>query len=69
MRIAALEQELETLSGMLFNPTPETDYASTNKRLKIVQDQLSVFSEEWEHDATELERLQREQDEAQTAVS
>ena len=69
VRIAALEQELETLSGMLFNPTPETDYASTNKRLKIVQDQLSVFSEEWEHDATELERLQREQDEAQTAVS
>lgn len=60
-RIAELEAELESLSAVLFNPTPETDFAATNKRLKYVQDQLEVFSEEWERDATELERLQREQ--------
>lgn len=54
---------------MLFNPTPETDYASTNKRLKYVQDQLGAFSEEWEKDATELDRLQREQDLAQNALA
>ncbi|MDD3544117.1 MAG: ABC-F family ATP-binding cassette domain-containing protein [Kiritimatiellae bacterium] len=60
-RIAALEAELENLSAALFNPTPATDFAATNKRLKHVQDQLEVFSEEWEHDATELDRLQREQ--------
>jgi ATP-binding cassette subfamily F protein 3 len=59
-RIAELEAELETLSGVLFNPTPETDFAATNKRLKIVQDQLGAFSEAWERDATELDRLQRE---------
>lgn len=60
-RIAELEAELETLSEKLFNPTPETDFAATNKRLKYVQDQLGDFSAEWERDATELERLQREQ--------
>ena len=56
-RIAELETELETLSGELFNPTPNTDFAVTNKRLKYVQDQLAVFTEEWERDATKLERL------------
>jgi len=68
-RIAELEAELEELSGVLFNPTPETDFAATNKRLKYVQDQLGAFSEEWERDATELDRLQREQDEAQDAIA
>lgn len=67
-RIAELEAELEKLSEVLFNRTPDTDYAATNRRLKVVQDQLSIFSEEWESDATELDRLQREQDEAQETV-
>jgi hypothetical protein len=68
-RIAELEAELEKLSEVLFNRTPDTDYAATNRRLKVVQDQLSVFSEEWERDATELDRLQREQEEAQETVA
>jgi len=63
-RIAELEAELEKLSGVLFNPTPETDFAATNKRLRQVQDQLEVITKEWEHDASELDRLQRESDEA-----
>jgi ATP-binding cassette subfamily F protein 3 len=67
-RIAELEAELETLSSVLFNPTPDTNYAETNRRLKVVQDRLSVFSEEWERDATDLDRLQREQDEAQEGL-
>jgi ATP-binding cassette subfamily F protein 3 len=68
-RIAELEAELETLSACLFHPTPETDFAATNKRLKVVQDQLSVFSEEWERDATELDRLQRAQQAEQSAIA
>ena len=64
-RITELETELETLSGILFNPEPDTDFAATNKRLKVVQDQIEVFSEEWERDASELERLQHEQEAAQ----
>jgi len=68
-RIGELEAELEELSGVLFNPTPETDFGAVNKRLKYVQDQLSAFTEEWERDATELDRLQNEQDEAQDALT
>lgn len=68
-RIGELEAELEELSGALFNPTPETDFGTVNKRLKYVQDQLSAFTEEWERDATELDRLQREQDVAQDALT
>ncbi len=68
-RIAELETELEKLSAVLFNPTPETDFAATNKRLRHVQDQLEIFTEEWERDAGELDRLQREQDEAQDALA
>jgi ATP-binding cassette subfamily F protein 3 len=59
-RIAELETELEELSKVLFNPAPDTDFAATNKRLKVVQDQLEAFTEEWERDASELERLRRE---------
>jgi ATP-binding cassette subfamily F protein 3 len=68
-RIAELEAELEKLSAVLFNPTPETDFAATNKRLKYVQDQLEVVTEEWERDAGELDRLQREQVVAQDALA
>ena len=68
-RIADLEAELEKLSGVLFNPTPETDFAATNKRLRHVQDQLEAITSEWERDASELDRLQREQDEAQDALA
>ena len=64
-RIAELEAELEKLSGLLFNRTPETNFAETNKKLKYVQDQLDAVTKEWERDATELDRIQREQDEAQ----
>ena len=67
-RITELEAELETLSEVLFNPKPDTDFAATNKRLKVVQDQLEVFSEEWERDASDLERLQREQEAAQEEI-
>ena len=68
-RIAELEKELEQLSAVLFNPTPETDFSATNRRLKYVQDQLDAINEEWERDATELNRIQREQDEAQAAIA
>lgn len=67
-RIAELEAELETVSEVLFNPKPDTNFAETNKRLKYVQDQLAAINEDWERDASELDRLEREQTEAQTAL-
>jgi ATP-binding cassette subfamily F protein 3 len=68
-KIAELETELESLSAVLFNPTPETNFAETNRKLKFVQDQLDVLNEEWERDASELDRLQHEQEAAQEALS
>lgn len=60
-KITELEAELESLSAVLFNPAPNTDFAETNKRLKYVQDQLDFYTEEWERDATELDRIQHEE--------
>jgi len=60
-RIAELEAELETLSAVLFNPTPETNFAETNRRLKHVQDQISAYTEEWERDTLELDAVLQEQ--------
>lgn len=66
--IAAREKELEEISEQLFNPKPDTDFGTLNKRLKVVQDQLDAFSEEWARDAEELERLQKEQSDAVNAI-
>lgn len=68
-RITELEAQLEKLSALLFNPTPEISFAETNQKLKFVQDQLDAINQEWERDASELDRLQREQDKAQAALN
>jgi ATP-binding cassette subfamily F protein 3 len=60
-KIAELEAELEKLSAILFNPTPETKFGETNRKLKYVQDQLAHQTEAWERDATELNALLQEQ--------
>ena len=60
-RITELEAELETLSAVLFNPPPGTDFAETNRRLKYVQDQISAHTEEWERASLELEAVLQEQ--------
>jgi ATP-binding cassette, subfamily F, member 3 len=59
-RIELLEQELEELSRELFNPTPATDFPNVNKRVKMVQDQIEVFTVEWEREAEELEEVQQQ---------
>jgi DNA repair exonuclease SbcCD ATPase subunit len=61
-KIAALEEELEKLSEVLFNPAPDTDFSKTNQRLRVVQDQLDTYTRQWESDAEELEKIQQEQD-------
>ncbi len=63
-RITQLEKELEKLSEVLFNPQPDTDFAKTNQRLRVVQDQLESLTKEWERDAQELEKLQQAQESA-----
>ena len=59
-RITELEAELETLSAVLFNPAPDTNFADINRRLKHVQDQLSAHTEEWERDSLDLDAILQE---------
>ena len=47
--------------AIIWSGTPETDFATTNKNLKWVQDQLDFYNEEWEKYATELDALQKAQ--------
>lgn len=68
-RIAALETELESLAAILFAPPPGADFADVNRRLKVVQDRLALHTEEWERDATELDRLQQEHEDADSSLS
>jgi len=60
-KISELEKELEKLSAILFNPTPETNFSETNRKVKYVQDQLGHFTEIWERDATEMNTLLQKQ--------
>ena len=64
--IGALEMELEELSEELFNPQPNTDFSTLNKRLKLVQDQIDAFTEEWEQHAAQLEELRRSASESRS---
>jgi len=61
-KIAALEEELEKLSEVLFQPKPDTDFAKTNQRLRVIQDDLEKFTNEWERDSEKLEKLQQQVD-------
>ncbi len=59
-RIAALEEEERALTASLSSGTDNVDYAAAGSRLRAVQHELHKTALDWERDATELERLDRE---------
>ncbi|MFZ4394212.1 MAG: ABC-F family ATP-binding cassette domain-containing protein [Kiritimatiellia bacterium] len=67
-RIARLETEQTQLSAELSSGAPDLDYAGKSARLKNIQSELGRHSADWEDAASELDRLQKEMSEAQSAV-
>ncbi len=67
-RIAALEAEEQELNQALSSGAADVDYAGKGSRLRSVQFELHKVALEWERDASALEALQRELDEAQQSL-
>ncbi len=57
-KIDELQKALEEASAELFNPTPSTDFAEANRKVRTIQFEIDRYTEEWEKAATELEELE-----------
>ena len=58
-KIDELQQALDEASAELFNPTPTTDFAEANRKVRTLQFEIDRYTEDWEKSATELEELQK----------
>jgi len=58
-KIETLQAELDAASAELFNPTPTTNFAEVNRKVRTLQFEIDRYTEDWEKAATELEELQQ----------
>ena len=56
-KIDELQKSLDEASAELFNPTPTTDFAEVNRKVRTLQFEIDRYTAEWEEAATELESL------------
>ena len=56
-KIDELQQALDVASAELFNPTPTTDFAEVNRKVRTLQFEIDRYTADWEEAATELEEL------------
>ena len=56
-KIDELQAALDAASAELFNPTPDTDFAELNRKVRTLQFEIDRYTEDWEAAATELEEL------------
>ena len=56
--IFRLQKALDEASAELFNPTPATDFAEVNRKVRTLQFEIDRYTADWEAAATELETLQ-----------
>ena len=56
-KIDELQQALDEASAELFNPTPQTDFAEANRKVRTLQFEIDRYTVDWEEAATELEAL------------
>ena len=57
-KIDELQAELDAASAELFSPTPTTDFAEANRKVRTLQFEIDRYTADWEKAATELEGLQ-----------
>ena len=60
-KIDELQKALDEASAELFNPTPTTDFAELNRKVRTIQFEIDRYTEDWESAATELEDLTSQQ--------
>ena len=56
-KLDELQKSLDDASAELFNPTPTTDFAELNRKVRTIQFEIDRYTEDWEKAATELEEL------------
>ena len=56
-KIDELQKALDAASAELFNPTPTTDFAEANRKVRTLQFEIDRYTADWEEAATELEAL------------
>jgi ATP-binding cassette subfamily F protein 3 len=56
-KLDELQKSLDETSAELFNPTPSTDFAELNRKVRTIQFEIDRYTEDWEKAATELEEL------------
>ena len=56
-KIDELQAALDEASAELFNPTPTTDFAEVNRKVRTLQFEIDRYTLEWEEAAEELEKL------------
>ena len=56
-KLDELQKALDEASAELFNPTPTTDFAEANRKVRTLQFEIDRYTAEWEDAGTELEGL------------
>jgi len=59
-KIDELQKALDEASAELFNPTPTTDFAEANRKVRTLQFEIDRYTADWEDAAEELEKLKAE---------
>ena len=59
-KIDALQKALDEASAELFNPTPTTDFAEVNRKVRTLQFEIDRYTADWEEATAELEKLTSE---------
>ena len=56
-KVDELQAALDEASAELFNPTPTTDFAEVNRKVRTLQFEIDRYTADWEEAAAELEKL------------
>ena len=59
-KIDELQKALDEASAELFNPTPSTDFAEVNRKVRTLQFEIDRYTADWEEAAMELEKLRQQ---------
>jgi predicted RNase H-like nuclease (RuvC/YqgF family) len=59
-KLEELQKALDEASAELFNPTPTTDFAEANRKVRTLQFEIDRYTADWEDAAVELEALSSE---------